>query len=109
VHGAEPLERGRRQALNRGLIADIGRHRDGVDAQGSDRPSGAGEGVLLDVGEHDVHSVPSEPLGQRQADAARGAGHHSDLPRLELHRSPSFVTKGNRSYRRPVPAFMRFG
>ena len=59
VHGAEALERGRGQRLHVGLLADVGRHGQHVDAVGLDLRLGGRQRVLLDVGEHDVQAGAS--------------------------------------------------
>ena len=45
------------------------------------------ERISLDVGEHDLHALAGESLGQAAADAAGGAGDHGDFTRKISHRS----------------------
>ena len=55
------------------------------DAVRADLGGGRGEGVLLDVGEHDVQAGGGEPLRQCQPDPAAASGDHRDLTPGELH------------------------
>ena len=79
VRGAEPLDRefGERGDVGlRGGVADA--RRDVAAVLGQPRRH-LGEPRLVDVGQHHVHALGDEPLGQRQPDTARRAGDDRDL------------------------------
>ena len=67
MDGAEAVDRLLGEALHLGLLADVERTRQHVDAEGLQLRGGRGQGVVLDVGEDEVEPGPGEPLGQRQA------------------------------------------
>jgi hypothetical protein len=86
VDMAEAFERLRRQRLDLFALAHIGEHRQRVDTGGGDPLLGRLQRAGLDVGEHERAPGRGEGVGKRQADTARGAGDHHDLPIPELHR-----------------------
>jgi hypothetical protein len=88
VDGAEALEGGVGQRVDRVVVAHVGRHgQHGLDAVlGGERLGGPVERVALDVGQHHPHALPGEPLRQRQADARRRARDRRDLAREVVHR-----------------------
>jgi hypothetical protein len=72
VHCFEAIDRGSCQGMDRRFVADIGGRRQRLGAQARDLLRGSLQSRLLDVGQDHVEPVASEPLGQRQADAAGG-------------------------------------
>jgi hypothetical protein len=101
MHRAETVV-GRGGKLTEGLlIGHVRDHGSGVDAVGTNAFARSREPVLVNIGQHDVHTAACEPISQRKADPARRAGNHCNLPCTEIHAPPMLVG-------RPRPMFRRF-
>ena len=82
------LEGGVGQAVDGVGGRDVGGDGEHLDAGGLDRRLRRGQGVGLDVGEHEVHALGGEAVGGGQPDPARRAGHDGHPILDVLHGRP---------------------
>jgi hypothetical protein len=102
MHRPETLKSGIRQGLDRRLVTDVGMYGQRFDAQRRpDSVCGARQRRLLHICKNDVHAVASEPLCERQPNAARSSRNNGDLPGFKLHCHPLPSTRKERYRRSP--------
>ena len=79
VEPAEGLLRLVEERLHRGVVADVGRHHEGLSARGLALRRGRFERLLAPSGKHDGVAGLHQRDRRRPADAAAGARHERDL------------------------------
>ena len=85
VHRAVRLVGGVGKGLHRLDRGDVGADTDHALVAATQVGDGGVEGTRLHVGDHDLHPLGHEALGERLADAGSPAGDHGDLAVQILH------------------------
>ena len=91
MDGTETIKGSGRQCLHRRFVAHVGGYGERLDAKAGDLLLSGLQGIMLDIGQHNVEPRPGEALGQRKADAARSSGDDGNLPRCQVHARSSVI------------------